>query len=235
MRRIVVFAAVGTVVLLLIGLVGEDLRTHLDAFDAWLSSLGPMAMVAYLVLLVIGTTILLPESIFGILGGMLFGVLLGNLLALAGNVAAACLQYSLARRFLPGIALRIMNSHPMLARFDKVIGSAGFRLQALVRLTPLNPAALSFVLGAHGVSLASFMAASLFSFPHVFAEVYFGYVGSHALRRVSGSAPEATILHDILLGAGLLATIAALTVISRLASRALDRAETKISSTRGTS
>lgn len=233
MKHIIPLAITGAIVLLIIVLVGEDLSSHLDAFDAWLSSLGPAVQVVYLLVLVIGTTILLPESLFGVSGGVLFGLKWGIPLALAGNLLAASLQYFLARRLLPQIALRIMNSSSRLKRLDSVMRSAGFRLQALVRLTPLNPAALNYALGAYGVRFAPFLAAAVFSLPHIFTEVYLGYAGSHALHRASNGAPEAGYVRDIVIAGGLLASIVTLIVISTLARRAIDRAETTVSNRRG--
>ena len=223
--RTLVFVAIGTLVLAVIGLAGEDLRVHLDAIDQWLANLGPMAKFGYVFVLIIGTTLLLPESLFAILGGMLFGLSWGLPLALVGNLLAACLQYTLARRLLPLDVLRQFGSHALFERVSKVLRAADFRLQAFARLTPLNPAALNYVLGAQGVPFLPFITAAPLSVTHIFAEVYFGYAGSHALHRVSGSRPEGGYLHDTIVAAGLLATAIGLIVISHLAMKAIERGE----------
>lgn len=228
MMRAILYAAFGILVLVAITFVGEDVRHHLDGIDSWLLKLGPMAQAAYVIVTIIGTTILLPESLFGILAGMLFGITRGALLAFTANLLAASLQFTLAKHCLPRNALRLIGSSTMRERLDKALQAADFRLQAAVRLTPLNSAAVNYVLGAHGVAFGPFILASTLSFTHIFAEVYLGYAGSHALRRISGGLAERSYMHDVVIGSGLLATIIGLIVISRIAMKAFNRAATTI-------
>ena len=97
------------------------------------------------------------------------------------------------------------------------------RLQALVRLTPLNPALLNYVSGAASVRFRGFLLASLAVLPHQAVEVYFGYAVRHvttAARR-TGSA---VYLHDALVVGGLIACIVVLALVAHWARKAAQRA-----------
>ncbi|MCG6912163.1 MAG: hypothetical protein LJE94_18890, partial [Deltaproteobacteria bacterium] len=68
-----------------------------------------------------------------------------------------------------------------------------------------------------------FMIALAGVLPHLCLEVYAGYAGKH-LAVVTAQARSTAVLHDVLLAAGLLVTIAVIYQISRIAKQAVDNA-----------
>jgi hypothetical protein len=102
---------------------------------------------------------------------------------------------------------------------QRAMFAGGIRLQVLLRLAPLNPATVSYLLGAAGVGLPGFLLACLALTPHLFLEVYVGHAGAH-LVRLAGGGNRPTLSHDLVLAAGL--GLAGLAVI--LASRSAKRA-----------
>ena len=225
-RRLSIFLICVLLIALGVLFLGEDLKRHLAELDAWILGMGPLAMIGFLAVLIIGTTFFVPESLFGVAAGALFGLAAGLALAVAGNVLAAVLQYFLARRMLPRTVSRAMTENPTLWQLHQAFASADFRLQAVVRLTPLNPAVINYLLGASGVAFGPFMAASLFAFPHVLAEVFLGYAGRHALHHASGMASNTGYAHDALIGLGVCSTLALFILLSRYAKHAVERSVT---------
>ncbi len=92
-----------------------------------------------------------------------------------------------------------------------------------MRLTPLNPATVSYMLGAAGVRFWSFLLACLAFTPHLVLEVYFGYTGKH-LAHMVGRTSQTAEVRDVFIVAGLIVAIALMVIISRIAQRALAEA-----------
>ena len=93
----------------------------------------------------------------------------------------------------------------------------------LLRLTPLNPASTSYVLGAAGVRFAGFLLASLATFPHLLLEVYLGFGGKH-VARIAGRSTDAGLIHEAIVIGGLAVTAIVIVLVSRAAHKALGAA-----------
>ena len=96
-------------------------------------------------------------------------------------------------------------------------------MQVLLRLTPLNPAAISYLLGAAGVRFSGFLIACLALTPNLAIEVYFGHVGKHAAR-LAGSDARTAHLHALAIIGGLAVCVAVMVFVSRMARKALMQA-----------
>ncbi|MFN5436572.1 MAG: TVP38/TMEM64 family protein [Planctomyces sp.] len=99
---------------------------------------GMLAPVAY-VLFVTAEVIVapLPGLLLYIPGGLLFGPLLGGLLALIGNILGAGIACSLARRLGAGMLAR-MDPDGAAARLQSRLQQRGFWVVLLLRLNPLT-------------------------------------------------------------------------------------------------
>jgi uncharacterized membrane protein YdjX (TVP38/TMEM64 family) len=214
--------AVAVVVLILIVVLGREAGHHVAAIERWILALGPAGLAVFVGLLAVGTSILIPESLFGIAAGALFGVWPGFVTVLTGNLIAASLQYVLARRLLKGRIQQVLSSRPQLAAVQRAVLQDELRLQALLRLTPLNAASLSYVFGAAGVRFAGFLLACLGMIPHLLMEVYLGYAGQH-LTRVSGSTRPHSFVHEAVTFGGVLITAIVVLVVSRIARKTIER------------
>src|SRR5262249_46334872 len=69
--------------------------------DAWVTSVGPWAPIAHIVLFAIGTVAFFPGVIFSLAGGILFGPIWGSVWNVLGATLGATLAF-LAARFLLG-------------------------------------------------------------------------------------------------------------------------------------
>lgn len=212
------YAAVGGLLLLAIVLVGDDVVRHMDAIEDWITRLGPWGIVVFIGVYVLAASLMLPESVLSIAAGALFGLAWGLGAVVLGSVLAAALQYLLSQHILRHRIDTIVAGKPSFSAIAQAVRQNEFKLQLLLRLTPLNPATMSYLLGATGVHFGGFLLASLASFPHLLLEVYFGFAGKH-VARMAGTATGH--LHDIVVIGGLTLTIVVIVFVSRFAHKAL--------------
>ncbi len=142
---------------------------------------------------------------------------------MAGTIAGSALQYTLSRHLLKPRIDRFLASRPALVAIQSAVLGEEFRLQLLIRLTPINRALTGYMLGAAGVGFPRFIAASFAALPYLCIEVYAGYAGRH-LMKASGQPQDALSRHDLpmLLTMGL--AITAMVLIARIARRAIEAA-----------
>ncbi|MBK7645326.1 MAG: TVP38/TMEM64 family protein [Planctomycetes bacterium] len=219
-REVLAYLAAGLLLATAIGVAGEEVVRHLGALESWVAGLGAWSLVAFVALLVAGTTVFVPVSLLSILAGVLFGFELGTLAVVVGYLLGALLQYELARRGLRARVQRLLASRPSLLAIQAAVLRREFGLQVLLRLTPLNPATANYMLGASGVRLGPYLLASLVHVPSLALEVYLGYAGRHAARLAeSGSA--GLHLRELSMIVALCAGVSALVIASRLARKAI--------------
>lgn len=214
------------VVLLLVAAIvvgGRELEHHLKAIESWITSLGPWGLLAFVGLFVLATSLMLPDTVLCIIAGALFGLGWGAAAALAGSVLAGAIQFGLARKLLRARIQRVLAARPSLAAIQHAVKRDEFRLQLLLRLTPLNPATISYLLGAASVRFPGFLIACLALAPNLFVEVYVGHVGKHAARMV-GSDPHTAHLHDLAMMGGLAVCVVVMVLVSRMARKAVMQA-----------
>lgn len=222
-RALAPFAIAVILLLVAMVLLGQEAERHMDAIEAWIARLGALGMLVFVLLVVIGTTLLVPESLFGLAAGALFGLMWGIAVMLAGNLLACALQFALARRWLRGPIQQALDSRPLLRAIQKAVVRDEVRLQAMLRLTPLNPALVNYLLGAAGVRFAGFMLLSPLLASHFALEVYLGHAGKQLLEH-GLAGPPAEEAHTWLAYAAGIVGIAAIVMVSRTAHRAVLRA-----------
>ena len=111
---------------------------------------------------------------------------------------------------------------PRFVAIERAVSARGRRIVFLLRLSPLIPFNfLNYALGLTTISVWDFVIASLGTIPGTFVYAYAGKVTGEALA-ISGQAevPKNASYYALLI-AGLVATVAATTVVSRTARRAL--------------
>ncbi len=213
----------GVVVLILASvLLGDQIKIHIASIQAWIDALGPSGIIVFVALLIVGTSLLLPGSIFGVAAGVLFGLAWGMVIAVTANVLAATFQYALSRWWFRQRVQRAVDRRPSFVAIQRAVMKDQLWLQFLLRLTPLNPASISYLLGATGVRFSTFAIACAGLLPHVCLEVYLGHAGEH-LVEASATSDQALSGERLLLIAGLVLGVVAIIVISAIARKAVLR------------
>jgi uncharacterized membrane protein YdjX (TVP38/TMEM64 family) len=212
---------IGALLLIVAIALGRDFGHHLPALEKWIASHGILGFVVFVLTVVLCTSLFIPDTIFAVLAGVLFGVFWGTI-----SVVMASLLTALSRWLLRERVRRWLATRPRLAAIERAVKQEGLRFLFLLRLTPIHPVAVSYVLGATNTRFTTFLVASLGLIPGLFVEVYFGYVAKH-VAKVSGNVSDDSTLHTGLTLAGLLVCVASLVYVTRLARRALAGYETQ--------
>jgi uncharacterized membrane protein YdjX (TVP38/TMEM64 family) len=222
-RAALPYLVVGLLLIVAIVAGGREIEHHISAIESWITKFGPWGVLTFVGLFALATSVLLPDTVLCIIAGALFGLGWGVAAVLAGSVLAAAIQFTLAHQLLRARIQRTLAARPSLAAIQRAVSRDEFRLQALLRLTPLNPATISYLLGAAGVRFSGFLIACLALTPNLVIEVYFGHVGKHAAR-LAGSNARTAHLHDLAIIGGLAVCVAVMVLVSRMARKAVTQA-----------
>ncbi|MBI1349426.1 DUF547 domain-containing protein [bacterium] len=186
--------------------------------QSWIAALGPWGPLALGVIYVIGTIFMVPASVLTIAAGALFGLGLGTVTVSVASTLGAALAFLIGRYLARGSVERAIQSRPKLKALDKAIDEGGWKIVAMLRLSPAVPFSLQNYF--YGLTSIRFWPCVLTSWvamlPGTFLYVYIGQAaGSVASGR--GKSP----MEWGLLVVGLLATVAITVYLTRLARRRL--------------
>ena len=193
------------------------LRGALDA----IARLGPWGPVLFALLYVVATVFFLPGSVLTVGAGVVFGLVRGfvivSISATLGATAAFLVGRYLAREWIAGK----IEGHPKFAAIDEAVAGGGWKIVALLRLSPVVPFnVLNYAFGVTRVSLRDYAVASWIGMmPGTLVYVYLGSVAGD-LARAGGRASRSPV-EWAFYAVGLAATIAVTVVVTRRARRAL--------------
>ncbi|MCA9067502.1 MAG: TVP38/TMEM64 family protein, partial [Planctomycetaceae bacterium] len=211
--------SVGVLVLSLLALMralpldqlSEVLQSSVRKWGMW----GP---VVFGVIYAVAVVFLVPASLLTLAAGAIFGLFQGTLIVSLSSTTGVALAFLIARYLARERVHRRVQQSPRLAAVDRAIGEQGWKIVALMRLSPAVPFTLQNYL--YGVTAIRFWPCVLTSWvtmlPGTFMYVYFGSLGSQA---VAGG--ETSPLEWTLRGVGLLATVVVTIYLTRLAKRAM--------------
>ena len=220
-KKISTYAVAALALLIAIVILGDEFGRHIKAMEEWVEGMGPWSIVVFVLLYAALNSVFFPDALLGIFAGASFGFTKGLVIVACGSLIGAVLQYFLSRHLLKPIIDRVIVSRPTMAAIQTAVLQQELRLQLLIRLTPLNRAMTSYVLGAAGVGFSRFVAACVAILPNLCLEVYFGIAGKH-LGNVAGQPDHTAVLHDVFLVAGLVVAITVMVLVSRAARRAVE-------------
>lgn len=208
--------------MLLLWWVGRSLSPGLLRVVAHIQSVGPAAPAVFILIYALAVIALIPASLLTIAGGAVFGLLPGMVYALVGATLGSTGAFLIGRHVARRLVARRLAAMPRFVAIERAVSARGRRIVFLLRLSPVVPFNfLNYALGLTTISVWDFVIASLGTVPGAFVYAYAGKVTGEALA-LAGKAevPKNASYYAVLL-AGLVATIAATTVVTRTARRAL--------------
>jgi uncharacterized membrane protein YdjX (TVP38/TMEM64 family) len=126
----------------------------------WAESVGPWFPLAFLLAHVVVTVVPVPRTAFTLAAGLLFGPVLGVVIAVAASAASAVLALLLVRA--AGWQLNRLVRHRAVDTVDERLRNRGWRAVLSLRLIPVVPfAALNYAAGASAVRLTPYTLATL--------------------------------------------------------------------------
>jgi uncharacterized membrane protein YdjX (TVP38/TMEM64 family) len=216
-----VLAAV-IIILMLIWLL--PVRHYLLGFLEWSKGMGLKGSLLVILCYTISGVLLVPASILALGTGFVFGLTAGTLTASIGGILGAVSAFLAGRIFVRQWLLRRMAGHPKFLAIDGAIGSQGFRIVFLSRLSPILPFnILNYAYGATKVSLKDYFVASWIGMlPETFMYVYLGS-GARSLTQVATGQVTRGAPQEVMFWVGLAATLLVIITVTRITRRALQQ------------
>jgi uncharacterized membrane protein YdjX (TVP38/TMEM64 family) len=220
MRRRVILPVLAVAVAAAL-LLGSPWGEWVSAFPAWARSAGPAGVAVIALAYAAGSVAALPVWPLTVLSGVAYGAWAGFALALPAGAVGASLAFLAGRTLFRGMVERRMAREPRLLALDEAVARQGAFLVLLIRFSPLIPYNVAnYALSATRLRLVPFAAASLVGMaPITFAWAWAGATFG-SLEGVAGRPPAGAGERSLQL-AGLVATVAVVILLGRLARRAL--------------
>lgn len=217
------FAVAAVVAVLVLG--GRQLAPLVPAFANWMEGLGWAGPLLFMLVYAVACLLLLPASVFTMIAGAVYGVGWGVLYTAVGALVAIAVAFLISRHLARNAVARRLASRPELAAIDRAVGLDGFRIVLLLRLSPIVPfSILNYALGLTRVRFRDYLFASVGSIPGTFVFVSAGRLAGDLATVAAGESSPDSRSKMILLGIGLVATVTVLTIVTRLARKALAEA-----------
>jgi uncharacterized membrane protein YdjX (TVP38/TMEM64 family) len=212
----------GVAALAAVLLLGRFAGGYLPGFAAWVKSLGVWGPVVFILGYAVACVLFLPGSILTLAAGVVFGLIRGTLFAFSGAFLGSAAAFLVARYLARGAIEKRLADKPRFAAIDRAVGKDGFKIVALLRLSPLLPFnLLNYALGLTKVRFGAYLAAAVAMLPGTLLYVYYGTLLGDLAKLAGGAKIERGPEQWVFLGVGLVATIAASVVIGRKARQAL--------------
>ena len=205
-------------------LMGREVPALLPRFTAWVASLGAWGPLAFVAGYSIAPVFLAPAFLLTMAAGALFGFLNGVLYVMIGATMGATLAFLtgryLARQFVEQLLIR----EPRLVLIDRAVERHGFKLVALLRMSPAVPfVLLNYALGLSRVRLLDYVAGSIGMLPVVAMYVYTGKIAGDLASLAAGASPPRGTSYYTLIALGFVSTVAVTVVITRIARQAIEQ------------
>jgi len=200
-------------------------REWFAQFEDYVKDLGSLGPIAVALVYIVTTVLFIPGSAITIGAGTLFGLKTGFFVVLVGaNLGAFC-AFLLARTLLREKVTRWAAGNAKFRSLDRAIGSQGFKMVFLSRLSPAFPFdLLNYLLGLTAVRTGAFIVANLLGMlPGILLYVYIGAAARDALAGQTDGSTD--FYQQILKYVGLLATVAVVVIVTRIARKALRESE----------
>jgi uncharacterized membrane protein YdjX (TVP38/TMEM64 family) len=195
-------------------------KSWIRSFIEWVQQLGPAGVVIFILAYALATILFLPGWIFTVSAGLIYGIVGGTLVALSGAVLGASFAFLIARYALRRNVEDFARRSPRFRALDQAIGQQGWKIVGLLRLSPLIPFNFSnYFYGITSIGFGAYVAVSAIGM--IPGTLLYAYLGAIGQAGVSGDAAPRSVWQYVLLGLGLVATIAVTILVSRIAKKAL--------------
>ena len=191
--------------------------------DQLLDRLGPLAIISFVVLYVLDALVLGPAWLFALVAGLAFGLGRGIAVVWIAAMLGAAAGFLIARYVARHRVEKLAKKNDKFGAVDRAIEKNGWKVVLLLRSSPLLPYTVSnYLYGLAAIRFVPYLIASgLGMIPMIAVYVSIGAAGREAALAAAGGGHHQSVVEWIVLGVGLLFTIAAALLIARAAKREL--------------
>ena len=186
----------------------------------WVESRGIVGMVGFGAAYAVSALLFVPGAALTLLAGGVFGLGWGMVVVSIASSVADGAAFLIGRYLARDAVERLARRYRRFQALDTAITQGGWRVVALLRLSPTVPySASNYFYGLTGIRFLPYWITTwAFTLPGTFAYVYLGYVGAETL----GTARRTRLEWSVLV-LGLAATVAVTVYLAVLARRSLRR------------
>jgi len=197
----------------------------LDLVQSQVADMGAWAPLAFGAAYFAAALLFVPGSALTLAAGAIFGLGLGTATVSVASTLAAGVSFLIARYVARKKVRAMAESNRSFGAIDDAIAEGGWRIIALLRLSPAVPFSLgNYLYGLTPVKFWPYLLASWIAMlPGTFLYVYLGHIG----RSAAGGTGERNPWQIVLLVAGLIATVIVTVYITLLAQKALHKSAPK--------
>ena len=199
---------------------GRHLGAEIKMMETKIAGLGVWGPIVFVIIVIVFTSMFVPDTLLAVAAGVLFGLFWGTFLIVIGAIITATMNYLIARKLFRVRIEKILKKHSKFRAIHRLAEQDCLRLQLLLRLSPINPVLVSYILGAAGVRYLTFLLATTGLIPTLFVEVYFGHLASH-VTKLAGNVSNHSIMHTVVKAVGFVVSIAVIIFIVRATTSAL--------------
>jgi uncharacterized membrane protein YdjX (TVP38/TMEM64 family) len=194
----------------------------IEGLSNWVQKFGVWGPVVYGLIYVAAVVALMPGAALTLAAGALFGLVAGTITVSLASTTGAALAFLIARYLARDAVARWVRRYPRFEAIDQAVGEGGWKIVALLRLSPAVPFNLqNYLYGLTGIRFWPCVLTSWATMlPGTLMYVYLGAVGRAGLEAASGGQAR-TPAEWALIVVGLFATIAVTVYVTRLARRAM--------------
>lgn len=198
----------------------------IEALSSRVDHMGAGGTLVFGLAYVIAALLFVPGAALTLAAGAVFGLLKGTIVVSLASTLAAALAFLIARHLARDAIVRRAATSPRFAAIDRAIGQGGWRVVAMLRVSPAIPFSLSnYLYGLTSIRFVPYVLASwLAMLPGTFLYVYLGHAGRVSLQAAGGGGGRSAG-EWALMAAGLLATAAVTVYVTRLARKAMREAD----------
>jgi uncharacterized membrane protein YdjX (TVP38/TMEM64 family) len=195
----------------------------IQALQDRIGDLGIWGPVVFGLLYVASVLLFIPGSALTLAAGALFGLIGGTVIISLASTAVAALAFLISRHLARNWIEKKVKQYPTFDAFDKAISKGGWKIVALMRVSPVNPDNIqNYLYGLTGIGFWTCVLTSwLAMLPGTFLYVYLGHVGRAGLEATASGGQSRSAAEWAMMMVGLLATITVTLYITHLARKAL--------------
>jgi uncharacterized membrane protein YdjX (TVP38/TMEM64 family) len=192
------------------------LHEWMDALQGWFKGRGVWGVTIFALVLFVATFLPMPDWPLPVVAGYVYGVWAFPLVYVGVSVPSI-LAFLAARHLARDRLSAFLAKRPKYRSVDKAVGAGGWKVVALLRLSPMVPFNLqNYALGVTAISFSQYLVGTLLGItPGVAIYVYFGIFGY-------GLNKGPSVLDWVLLGLGVIATIVLGIVVTRKTRRVFE-------------
>jgi uncharacterized membrane protein YdjX (TVP38/TMEM64 family) len=188
----------------------------------WVQGAGLRGALLFGLAFIPAAVLFVPASVLTLGAGFVFGVAKGTVIVSLGSTAGAAAAFLVARTAGRDWVVGRLARHPALDAIGRAVEREAFKVVLLTRLSPLFPFnLLNYAFGLSSVPFKTYVVASWIGMlPGTIMYIYLGSAARSVAPLLSGEVPR-TPVQQAMFAAGLVATVAVTTIVTRAARRAL--------------